>query len=285
MGQTEQEIIAKILSFSYEELSGWMKARLRGNDKYFSIHVGHETDLRGFLSDAYHHIDNDKFRDNFIKILNEMISEVERYSPAEIETDKEYIYELFTLCGNIKEFEDKNVLFEIARSGKFKGFHVHDSDIHLVLLTSLSSYRVGGNYNFWIDQMQDNSNKYYTNAAFYALLDNGYSLDILFKHIGTFIDRFNEGIELGLGIESLFDDHDPKEIFSRFKSIEPELNTEQQEAVNKALLEAGYDKIFESHQAEALKPVEFKFANLKERIFSLGIWGLNKEMAWGHQKI
>jgi hypothetical protein len=281
MGHPKQKIIEKILSFSYEELANWMRARLRGEDEYFSLHVGHETNLSGFLSDAYHHIENDEFRDDFVKILNELISEVKSYPPGKIEADKEYIYELFTLCGGIKEFEDKNTLFDIAKSGTFKGFQVHDSDLHLVLLTTLSSYRIGGNYRFWIDQMQDSSNKYYTNAAFYALLDNGYSLGLLFKHIGSFIDRFKEGIELVLGIESLFDDHEPGEIFSRFKSIEPELSVEQQEAVNNALVEAGYDKVFEPILVEDIN-VGFQFVNLKKRVFSLGILGLDRKIAWGH---
>ncbi len=232
-----------------------MHSRLRGEDKHFSIHVGHETNLRGFLSETFKHIDNEEFRDNFIKVLNELISKVDSYLPEEIEENKEYIYELFSLCGSIERFEDKNTLFEMAKSGVFKGFQVHDTDLHLVLLTTLSNYRLGGNYQFWVDQMQDGSNKYYTNAAFYALLDNGYSLDILFEHIGTFIERFNGGIELVLGIESLFDDRRPKEIFSRFQSIESELTVEQRAAVNHALTEAGYDKVFEPVPVESVDGV------------------------------
>ena len=66
MGHTEQstqEAINKILSFTYEELENWIRSRLHGDDEYFSIYEGHETNLRGFLTDAFHHIKNKTFRD------------------------------------------------------------------------------------------------------------------------------------------------------------------------------------------------------------------------------
>jgi hypothetical protein len=97
--------------------------------------------------------------------------------------------------------------------------------------------------------MQDDSNKYYTNAAFYALLKQGFRLDILFDHIGKFIDRFKGGIELVFGIETLFDYHEPKKIYSMFKKIESRLSKEQKEGVNIALKEAGYDAVYEPDAA------------------------------------
>jgi hypothetical protein len=249
MSQSKQEVIDIILSFSYEDLKNWIHSRLHGDDDYFSIYEGYETNLSGFLADAFHHIKNKTFRENFLEILGDLVSELRKYSPTGIEQDKDYIYELLSLCGSIKKFNDKSTLYKLAKSGKFKPFKLRDTDLHLVLLTTLLSYRIGGNYRFWIEQMQDDSNKYYTNAAFYALLEQGFSLDILFDHIGTFIDRFKGGIELVFGIEALFDDYEPKKIYSVFKKIESRLAKEQKEAVNNAFKEAGYDPVYEPDAA------------------------------------
>jgi hypothetical protein len=242
MEQSKQEVIDKILSFSYEELSNWIRSRLNGDDGYFPIYEGYETNLSDFLTDAFNHIRDGKFRDNFIDIMNDLVSELRKYTPKEIEGKKEYIYELLILCGSIKEFESGMTLFKIAKSGKLKGFKLRDTDLHLVLLTTLLTYKMGGNYRFWVEQMQDNSNKYYTNAAFYALLKHGYRLDILFKHMGLFIERFKGDVVLVFGIEALFDYHEPEEIHRRFKEIESQLTKGQKEAVNDAFIEAGYDK-------------------------------------------
>jgi len=241
MEQSKQKTINKILSFSYEELENWIRNRLHGYDKYFSIYEGHETNLRGFLADAFHHIKNEKFRDNFLEILGDMISQLRIYNPEEIEKEKEYIYELLTLCRNVKIYKSRSILYKLAKSGKFKPFKLRDTDLHLVLLTTLLAYRLGGNYKFWIEQMQDGSNKYYTNAAFYALLKHGYRLDILFHHIGTFIDRFKGDIILVFGIEAMFDYHEPGKIYGMFEKIESKLTDEQKQAVNHAFNEAGYE--------------------------------------------
>jgi hypothetical protein len=249
MSQSKQEVIDKILSFSYDELKNWIRSRLHGDDGYFSIYEGYETNLSNFLSDAFHHIKNKAFRDNFLEILDSLVSELKKYTPKEIEQDKDYIYELLSLCGSIKEFNDKNTLYKLAKSGKFKPFKLRDTDLHLVLLTTLLSYRIGGNYRFWIEQMQDDSNKYYTNAAFYALLKQGFRLDILFEHIEKFIDRFKGEIEIVFGIEALFDYHEPKKIYSMFNKIESRLSKEQKEAVNIAFKEAGYDAVYEPDAA------------------------------------
>jgi hypothetical protein len=256
MSQSKQEVIDIILSFSYEELKNWIWSRLHGGDDYFSIYEGYETNLCDFLADAFHHIKNKTFRESFLEILDSLVSELRKYSPKEVEQDKDYIYELLSLCGSIKEFNDKNTLYKLAKSGKFKPFKLRDTDLHLVLLTTLLSYRIGGNYRFWIEQMQDDSNKYYTNAAFYALLEQGFKLDILFEHIEKFIDRFKGGIELVFGIEALFDYHEPKKIYSMFKKIESRLSKEQKEAVNNAFKEAGYDPVYEP-DAAAEKEVEY----------------------------
>jgi hypothetical protein len=249
MSQSKQEVIDKILSFSYDELKNWIRSRLHGDDGYFSIYEGYETNLSDFLADAFQHIKNKSFRENFLEILDSLVSKLRKYSPKELEQNKDYIYELLSLCDSIKEFNDKSTLYKLAKSGIFKPFKLRDTDLHLVLLTTLLSYRIGGNYRFWIEQMQDDSNKYYTNAAFYALLKQGFRLDILFDHIGKFIDRFKGGIELVFGIETLFDYHEPKKIYSMFKKIESRLSKEQKEGVNIALKEAGYDAVYEPDAA------------------------------------
>jgi hypothetical protein len=249
MEQTKQETIKKILSFNYEELENWIRSRLQGDDDYFSIYEGHETNLSDFLADAFHHIKNKNFRINFLEILGDLVKQLKKYTPKEIEENKEYIYELLCLCSDIKQFEDQVTLIELAESGRFKKARVYDTDLHLALLTTLASYRIGGNYRFWIKQMQDDSNKYYANAAFYAFLNNRYSLNILFKHIGILIDRFKGQFELVLAVESLFDDYDPKKIYSMFKKIETRLSKEQKEAVNNAFKEAGYDPVYEPDTA------------------------------------
>ena len=244
MEQWEQKIITKILSFTYGELENWIRSRLHGNDSYFSTYLGHETNLRGLLADAFHHINNERFRDNFIEILEKLISELKGYSTEKIDQNKEYIYELVTLCRRIETLGNKSTLFKIAKSGKLKPFKIHDTDLHLVLLTTLQTFKRGGNYKFWIEQMKDDSNKYYANAAFYALLKHGYRLDILFKYMGTFIDRFKGGIELAFGIEALFDYGEPEKIYEMFKKIESQLSLEQKEEVNNALIESGYDPAY-----------------------------------------
>jgi len=249
MKSTKQEAINKILSFSYEELANWIHSRLKGDDDYFSIYLGHELNLSGFLTDAFHHIKNKIFRDNFLEILGDLVNQLKKYSPKEIEENKEYIYEMLSLCSGIKQFADQVALIGLAESGRFRKARVYDTDLHLALLTTLSSYRIGGNYRFWIKQMQDDSNKYYANAAFYAFLNNRYSLNILFKHIGILIDRFKGQFELVLAMGSLFDDYDPKKIYSMFKKIESRLSKEQKEAVNNAFKEAGYDPVYEPDAA------------------------------------
>jgi hypothetical protein len=90
MELTKQQVIDKILSFNYIELAEWIKNRLQGNDKYFPIYLGHEPNLSGFLIDAFHHIKDQKFRDNFLEILGDLTNEFRRLSKSQIEECKEY---------------------------------------------------------------------------------------------------------------------------------------------------------------------------------------------------
>ncbi|NIM16972.1 MAG: hypothetical protein GTO45_33810 [Candidatus Aminicenantes bacterium] len=241
MELTKQQVIDKILSFNYAQLAEWIKARLHGNDKYFPVYLGHEPNLSEFLSDAFHHIKDEKFRDNFLEILGDLTNQLRRFSRTQIEESKEYINELLFLCGNIKQFDNKASIMEIAVSGEFKGIKIGESDLHAKLLTTLASHKIAGTCNFWIDQLMDNSNKRYANPAFYAIKDYP---DKLFEHISVFIDKYKGEAELVLGIMSLLNEYGKKEVFNRFKSIEAKLSIEQKEAVNEAFNKANYEAVY-----------------------------------------
>ncbi len=260
MTLSKQEVIDKILSFNYKELADWMRSRLQSDDKYFPIYEGYETNLSEFLTESFNHIKNERFRENFLEILSDLTTELWGYTKKQIKENEDYIYELLSLCGTIKKFENKSILYRIARSGKLKGFKAYDVELHQLLLTVLASYQVTGDYEFWIEQMQDDSNKYYANAAFYALLNRKYNLDILFEHMGVFIDRFKGEIDLELGIEALIDDYGKKETIEQLKKIESKLTMEQKEAVNKTFVELKYSKPYkistESDKQSIYKPVK-----------------------------
>jgi hypothetical protein len=243
MELSRQETIKKILSFNYEQLYKWIFSRLHGDDGHFPIYEGHDPNLSKFLSEAFHYIDSKIFRDNFLKILDDLITQLQGYSKKEVKEDKDYIYELLSLCGRIEVLRGKSTLYRIALTGKLKGVKSYDKDLHLMLLRAMASYQVAGNYQFWIGQMYDESNKYYANAAFYALLGRN-MLDILFKHIGVFIERFKGEISLFLGIMALINDYSREEIFKRFRGIEENLSAEQKAAVNHAFFNLGYDALY-----------------------------------------
>jgi hypothetical protein len=245
MVSSKQKIIDKILSFDYNELANWIESRLHGHDRYFSIYEGHDTNLSKFLSEAFHHIKDKTFRENVLEILYDLTIDLWGYTGDQIKENQGYIYELLSLCGRIEKFKRKNALYRIARSGKLKGFSVYNRDLHLMLLRALASYHSTGDSSFWIEQMKDQSNKYYANAAFYALLNRKYRLDILFQHINIFIDRFKGEIDLVWGIRSLIEDYGKKEIINRFKKIETKLSRQQREAVNHAFIEAEYEPVYE----------------------------------------
>ena len=249
MGSEKQQTIDKILSFDYDELAEWISARLHGYDKYFPVYLGHEPNLSGFLIDAFHHIKDKKFRYDFIEILGDLTKQLKGFNKTQVKDSREYISELLVLCGNIKQFENKDFLLEIAVSGKFKGIIMdEETDLHADLLSTLASYRISGILDFWLAQLYDDSNKYYANPAFYALMDN---LDRLFEHIGVFIDRFKGEVELVLGLGALIDEYGSKEVIDRFKQIELKLSFEQKEAVNNALIDLDYNEIY---KLEAIDP-------------------------------
>jgi hypothetical protein len=91
MELTKQQVIDKILSFSYAELAQWIQARLHGDDNYFPVYLGHEPNLGEFLIDAFHHIKDEKFRENFLEILGDLTKELFKFSMKQIEESKEYL--------------------------------------------------------------------------------------------------------------------------------------------------------------------------------------------------
>lgn len=238
MALSKQETIDKILSFDYQGLAQWIESRLHGNDGYFPIYEGYETNLSKFLSESFQHIKEKNFRKNFLEILYDLTIDLWGYTEDQVKENQEYIYELLSLCGRIEKFKRKNALYRIARSGKLRGFSAYNRDLHLMLLRALASYQSAGDCDLWIEQMKDDSNKYYANAAFYALLNRKYRLDILFQHINIFIDRFKGEIDLVWGIQALIKDYGKEEILDKFKKIETKLSRQQKEAVNHALIEA-----------------------------------------------
>ncbi|MCP4157293.1 MAG: hypothetical protein GY757_56810, partial [bacterium] len=261
MTLTKQDVIDTILSFDYKKLASWMEARLNGDDAYFPIHEGYETNLSEFLTESFENIKNDRFRENFLEILHDLTTELWGYKVPQVKEHAKYIYELLSLCGTLKKFEKKSILYRIARSGKLKGVKVYNVELHQLLLTALASYRVVGDHGFWIEQMKDDSNKYYANAAFYALLNRKYELGLLFEHIDIFIQRFKGDIDLILGFKALLNDYEPEEIVRRFTGIEDRLTTEQKEAVNhafKKLLYAGPFKLNTGKINEAVEPADKK---------------------------
>jgi hypothetical protein len=160
---------------------------------------------------------------------------------------------------------------EIAVSGRFKGIKIdEETDLHADLLTTLGSYKIIGNHKFWIEQLRDDSNKYYANPAFYALMDD---LDRLFENIGIFIDKFKGDIELEWGLEALLDEYGKNEVVERFKQIESNLSVEQKEAINEAFKEVGYSEPFELvKEPEVENPDKvFNFMNINNRNFGLPI--------------
>ena len=245
MKMSKQGIIDKILSFDFEELHRWMKSRLYGDDRYFPIYEGYETNLSEFLEETYMNIKKEEFRESFISILESLTVELENFSVQQIEKDSEYIYELLSLCGVIRHFKSKDSLYRLACSGRLKNVFAFDLELHQLLLTVMTSPPVVGAPEFWIEQMKDDSNKYYANAAFYALL-GGFDPCILFNHMGIFIDRFkvDSPIVIEIGLMALIKDYGKAETFRRFKKIERNLSDEQKKAINEAIHELGYDEIF-----------------------------------------
>lgn len=246
MALSKKETIDKILSFNYEELANWIRSRLHGDDGYFPIFEGHEPNLSEFLTEAFEHIKNEAFRENFLEILTDLTSELWGLTrdKKKIEENKNYIYELLSLCGSIKKFQNKRTLYRIARSGKLKKVNAHYMELHQLLLTTLASYHTAGDYRFWIEQMRDDSNKYYANAAFYALLNRKYDLDIVFKHIKIFIDRFKDEMSLVWGIRALINKYGVDLVSEGFRKIESKLSPQEKEAVNEAFIKSHYPAVY-----------------------------------------
>ncbi|MCK4762283.1 MAG: hypothetical protein KAW12_08815 [Candidatus Aminicenantes bacterium] len=265
MALTKKETIEKILSLTYKELAAWMRDRLCGSDPYFSLYVGYETDLRGFLTKAFVHIEDEEFRKNFIKVLDGLIEELKGYSKQDVKKNKEYIYELLTLCGSIDGFTGRShsvpALIDMAKGDQFKKVVVYEAELQQVLLNTLATIKIGGINHFWIEQMKDVSNKYYANAAFYALLRNRCSLDLLLEHIHILVDAFKGELELKLAVVSLFDAYEQERLYDGLRNIEAGLTPKQMQALNDAFKKAGYEEVFRLEK----EPVAVSIPKTKRR--------------------
>lgn len=280
---SKKETIDKILSLNYEELAAWIRSRLHGDDRYFPVYEGYEPNLSEFLSEAFLHIKNETFRENFLEILTDLTTELWSFTRDKnrVEENKEYIYELLSLCASIKKFSNKDTLYRIAQSGKLKKVEVFGLELHQLLLTTLASYHVTGDYDFWVEQMKDNSNKYYANAAFYAFVNRKFSLNNIFKHIVIFIDRFKGQIDLVWGLRALINSYGAGEVMEEFRRIASKLSPEQKEAVTQALKTEGFDNIFTPESTDEVDKV-FKFKNIKQTAFGLAIFGIRGPTALGY---
>lgn len=272
MELTKQEVIKKILSFNYRALKEWIRRRLQGDDDYFPLYLNGIPNFSEFLARAFYYIEDERFRDNFIEILGKLTGELRKLTKAEIENSRDYIIELLKLCGNIRQFENKDYLMELAVSGKFKGIEIdEETDLHSDLLTTLASYRISGNHRFWVEQLRDHSNRYYANPAFYALVNN---LDILFENITFFIDKFGGEIELEWGIEALVDEYGMKDIIKRFKAVGSTLSTRQKAAINNAFVEIGCRKPYKistkAVRERGYRPVKSAVSTVGERKIDYG---------------
>lgn len=237
----KEEMVEKILSFSFEELKEWINSRLQGHDKYFPLLPESELNTTQFLVDSFRAVNSNKSRKNFIKILYSLINRLKNLSRKEIEESKNYISKLLLLCGKIKRFKNKNPLLEIAVAGKFKGIYPGGSDLHTRLLMTMSSNEIAGTREFWLGQFLDDSNKYYAYPAFFAL--SNYP-DLLFDHIAVYIDKFKGETELVWAIMLLIEKYGKDEIVKKFNFIGPKLSLKQKQIVDWAFIDAGYDPVY-----------------------------------------
>lgn len=237
----KEEAVDKILSFSFEELKEWIHSRLQGHDQYFPLLPESEINTTQFLVDSFRAGKSEEYRKNFIKILSGLIEQLKYLSRGEIELSKNYISRLLLLCGKIKQFKNKNPLLEIAAAGKFKGINLEGSDLHARVLMTMASHKIAGSWEFWLQQLLDDSNKNYAFPAFFAL---GNYLDLLFDHIAVYIDKFKGDTELVWAIMMLIEKYGKEEVVKRFNYIGAKLSLNQKEAVDFAFIEAGCDPVY-----------------------------------------
>lgn len=232
-----------ILSFDQNELAGWIKNRLGGKDKYFSIIHGHDSDLSQFMIRAYKRIDDKNFKKRFLDVVVGLVSEMDQWSSQKIIENNLYIYELLSLCLQLKDYNQPMLLFRLAKSGKFKGVKAYDTELHMALLSTMAVHDLSGSYRFWWTQIEDASNPFYANAAFYALLDNQYSLDVIFEKMDIYIDRFEGKKQLKRAVRALCNDFSLETVSAKFRKIRDKLDDQQKEAVIDAFESAGHKDI------------------------------------------
>jgi len=241
--ELEQEAKDKIISFDYEELREWIHSRLQGFDRHFPIDLASKSDPGQFLVKCFFGIKNDRFQENFLKILNHLTQQLKNLSRVEIKKSKGYISRLLSLCGKIPGFKPKDALLEIAVPGKFANIKAEGRQLHAWLLDTLASHEIAGSCEFWLEQLLENTDKDCAFPAFFAL--KGYP-DRLFEHMTAIIDKYKRKIEPFIwGIILLINTNGRKIITGMFKRLENDLSFEQKETINRAFIEAGSDALYQ----------------------------------------
>lgn len=273
MKKITKQQIDKLLSFKHGELASWVNSILHGDDKDFPIAENCKSIGADFLTDAYENIVDYKFRDNFLEILHDLVDELSGYTLEKIKKEAGYIYQLLSLCASIKEFEDTDILYEIAVSGDLKGVKAGDMELHQVLLKTLASFKLTGDYEFWFKQLRDTSNKYYAYVAIHALIKREYRLDIIFRGIEIFIARFKDSWILFIWVFDLLKYFEADKIINHLKAIDYKLTEKQEEAVDKAFIIKGCSPLFQVSPLEG--PVEIKVRKLSSLDYPVIIEELN----------
>ncbi len=264
--------IDKLLSFKYEELASRVNSILHGDDKDFPGADTCKSIGAEFLTDAYENILDYKSRNNFLEILHDLVDELSGYSLEKIKKEAGYIYQLLSLCAGIKKFEDTDILYEIAVSGDLKGVKAGDMELHQVLLKTLASFKLSGDYEFWFNQLRGTSNKYYAYEAIHALIKREYRLDIIFRGIEMFIARFKDSWILFIWVFDLLKYYEADKIINHLKAIEYKLTDKQKESVDKAFIIKGCSPLFQVSQL-----VEPVFMELR-KLSSLNYPGIIEEV-------
>jgi hypothetical protein len=255
MASFKQELIGKILSFNYRQVCRWIKASLHGCDMPSNFK---QSKPGKFLFELFCYIKEEKFREDFLESLCSLTRQLKGFSTDQVEESKDYIFELLYLCGEIKQFKDKESLLEMAVTGNFKGVKTDAGELHATLLKVLASHNIAGDPGFWTRQLLNESGRDYAFPAFWALQDN---LDILFGYMGTFIDRWGGDPDLEAAIRLLIYKYKREQVAKRFNVIAPNLSIRQKQSVNKAFAANGFDAVYQLKAAEpAGKGLQYKLA-------------------------
>jgi len=240
--ENRKKDIDKIEKFTYEELHKWIESRLQGNDEHFPIKEKEKKKKFQLIVTAYQSIEDKDFRTcKFNPIMNTLMDEMTYISVSKkrIEENKEYIFEVVNLFGQIRDFRDKSFLYDFAREGNFKGIEAYDMDLHHLILKALACNKAVGDYDFWIEQSND---KRYVRTVYNAMLNKDYRLDIIMRiePFKIYLDSFvNDNVdELKSAFAKMVETHGIKSFLIQFVSICDLLNVDRIKVIIRAI---GFD--------------------------------------------